>query len=251
MRGASPRGATVDLAAVPAGGAPLHRSGVGQDQDRPADAPRTCQGSIKINCSGCRPAVCAGCMRCCDAPCRSQFDGQLITGIRSLSIDPPSMDTKEIHPLSADEAHRFLLAVRGYWLEARWILGVWSACARARPLGCPGRTSTSTRALCRCGRLLQYRRAKALQLVQPKTYRSRRTVPLQNSIVTALMLRREQQGGRPLMPPGSSRSEGRSFTTKLGTPFAPRNDYRNFLLLLERADFRASGCTICDTRPRR
>ena len=61
---------------------------------------------------------------------------QLINWNPILAVDPPSIDTKEIHPLSADEAHRFLL--RGSRRSAR---GALDAGRDGRPA--PGRGARS------------------------------------------------------------------------------------------------------------
>ena len=50
------------------------------------------------------------------------------------------------------------------------------------------------------------------------------------------MLRREQQDADREAAGEFWEEWGLVFTTKLGTPFSPRNDYRNFQLILERAD---------------
>jgi integrase len=79
---------------------------------------------------------------------------------------------------------------------------------------------------------LQYRSGEGLQLVQPKTTRSRRTVPLPDSIVASLKLRREQQELDRQAAGEFWEDWGLVFTTKVGTPFSPRNDYREFLTIL-------------------
>ena len=122
---------------------------------------------------------------------------QLINWNPILAVDPPSIDTKEIHPLSADEAHRFLRAVRGDRLEARWMLGVMVGLRQGEALGLSWRDVDLDQGTLQVRQALQYRSGERLQLVQPKTHRSRRTVPLPDSIIKALMLRREATRCRP------------------------------------------------------
>jgi integrase len=86
---------------------------------------------------------------------------------------------------------------------------------------------------------LQYRPGEGFHLVQPKTARSRRIVPLPDAVVDALKLRREQQETDRLVAGVEFREDwGLVFTTRLGTPFSPRNDYRDFQRLIGAAGLR-------------
>ena len=85
---------------------------------------------------------------------------------------------------------------------------------------------------------LQYRPGEGLLLVPPKTARSRRTVPLSDQLVQALKLRREAQDLDRAAAGEFWEEWGLVFTTSLGTPVGPRNDYRDFRRLLVQAGLR-------------
>jgi integrase len=85
---------------------------------------------------------------------------------------------------------------------------------------------------------LQYRPGDGLHLVRPKTAGSRRTVPLPDQVVEALKLQKERQD-RARDDAGDFWEEwGLVFTTAIGTPVSPRNDYRDFRRIIERAGLR-------------
>ena len=85
---------------------------------------------------------------------------------------------------------------------------------------------------------LQYRPGDGLHLVRPKTARSRRTVPLPDQIVDALMSQKARQRLAREEAGELWEDWGLVFTTAVGTPVSPRNDYREFRKITERAGLR-------------
>lgn len=85
---------------------------------------------------------------------------------------------------------------------------------------------------------LQYQPGKGLQLVPPKTGRSRRTVPLPQVTVDALRLLQERKAGGSVKAGEFWEDWGLVFCTEVETPIHPRNDYRDFQLIVERAGLR-------------
>jgi integrase len=93
------------------------------------------------------------------------------------------------------------------------------------------------------GRLLRVRWTltrtfAGLQLGEPKTDKSRRTVPLPRSAVEALRAQRSRQAAERLAAPREWRDTGLVFTSEIGTPLEPRNVLRRFDLLARRAGLR-------------
>src|SRR3954451_5101543 len=83
---------------------------------------------------------------------------------------------------------------------------------------------------------------QGLVLDEPKTDKSRRTVPLRRSAVEALRARRERQDGERREAADVWTDYGLVFTTEIGTPLEPRNVLRRFEMLAERAGLR--GITL-------
>jgi integrase len=74
---------------------------------------------------------------------------------------------------------------------------------------------------------------------RPKTARSRRIVPLPNTVVEALKLRREQQETDRLAAGVELWEDwGLVLTTRFGTPLSPRHGYREFQRLVAAAGLR-------------
>lgn len=155
-----------------------------------------------------------------------------------LAVDAPSVESTEVHPLSADEARCFLHAVHGDRLEARWMLALMLGMRQGEVLGLSWSDVDLDQGTARVRQALQYRSGEGLQLVAPKTAKSKRTVPLAQSIVSALKLRREEQDADRVAAGEFWEEWGLVFTTTVGTPFSPRNDYRTFITILGAAGLR-------------
>jgi integrase len=113
-----------------------------------------------------------------------------------------------------------------------------SPCAYRRPT----RTVTGTssrigfpRSLLRV-RWTLTRTSTGLELGQPKTAKSRRTVPLPNVAVAALEAQRVQQEQDQREANDTWREHGLVFTSEIGTPLELRNALRAFGMLARRAD---------------
>ncbi len=74
-----------------------------------------------------------------------------------------------------------------------------------------------------------------LQLVEPKTARSRRTIALPQSAIIALRHHRVRQLQERLLAGQRWHDTGMVFTTTIGTPLDPRNVYRHFQRALAEA----------------
>jgi integrase len=86
------------------------------------------------------------------------------------------------------------------------------------------------------------RTSRGLHLDEPKTDKSRRTVPLPRSAIEALRVHRTRQLEEQRTAAGAWQDNGLVFTTEIGTPLEPRNVLRRFEVLAERAGLR--GVTL-------
>jgi integrase len=89
--------------------------------------------------------------------------------------------------------------------------------------------------LLRVRRALQRQRGGGLVFTDPKTQRSKRTIPLPPPLVDALTAHRDRQEKERITAGSLWRGSPCVFTTQLGAPIEPRNDYRQFKKLLDRA----------------
>ncbi|HEX8510354.1 MAG TPA: tyrosine-type recombinase/integrase [Propionibacteriaceae bacterium] len=163
---------------------------------------------------------------------------QIISWNPVSAVDPPSLEHHEVQPYNLEEVRRFLTAVAGTRLEARWLLAIALGMRQGEVLGLAWKDVDLDRGVLRVSQSLQYRPGEGLQLVQPKTARSRRTVPLPDSLAAALKLHREQQDEDRSAAGEFWEDWGLVFTTRYGTPLSPRNDYRSFRQITEGAGLR-------------
>jgi integrase len=153
-------------------------------------------------------------------------------------VDPPSVPHSEVKPYSLDEARVFLKAVRGRRLEARWVIGIALGLRQGEVLGLRWEDVDFDNGTLRVVAQLQ-RDAETghLARVDTKTARSRRTLPLPESVRRVLYEHRERQNAERL-DADAWEEPSLVFTTRLGTPIHPRNDYRSFRELIRQAGLR-------------
>ena len=154
------------------------------------------------------------------------------------AVDPPALRSGEIRPYNAAEALRFLEAVKGHRFEARWMLAVMLGMRQGEALGLAWSDVHLDARAVHVGQALQYRPGDGLHLVRPKTARSRRTVPLPDQVVDALKSQKARQNLAREEAGELWEDWGLVFTTAVGTPVSPRNDYREFRKIIERAGLR-------------
>jgi integrase len=86
------------------------------------------------------------------------------------------------------------------------------------------------------------RTSQGLRLDEPKTDKSRRTVPLPQAAIEALRVHRIRQLEEQLTAAGAWQEHGLVFATEIGTPLEPRNVLRRFEVLAQRTGLR--GVTL-------
>jgi integrase len=157
---------------------------------------------------------------------------QLITVNPATLVDSPQPGQHEITPLSATEARRLIRAAHGDRMAARWLVGLVLGLRQGEALGLWWDDIDLDNGLLRVRRALQRQHGGGLVFTEPKTQRSKRTIPLPAPLVEAL--RHHLVGQEKERLTAGSLWQGSScvFTTPIGTPTDPRNDFRQFKKLL-------------------
>lgn len=176
----------------------------------------------------------------------------------------PRAPHKEVQPFSREEARQFLKATKGHRLEALYTVALACGLRQGEALGLrwpdvdvDAGTLTVRHQLQRVARpTLQpnagdgepsadQARGKAkrqkkteVQLVEPKSPRSRRTIALPQLVVNALRVHRARQLEERLLAGRRWHDTGFVFTTAIGTPLDARNVQDNFKDLLKDAELR-------------
>lgn len=159
---------------------------------------------------------------------------QLIAVNPASLVDSPRATQHEITPLTADEAQRLIKAAKGDRMEARWLVGLALGMRQGEALGLWWDDLDLDAGLLRVRRALQRRRGGGLVFADPKTQRSKRTIPLPAQLADALRDHYARQEQERTAAGSLWRGSPCVFTTPIGTPVDPRNDFREFKKLLDR-----------------
>ncbi|MCZ2849707.1 tyrosine-type recombinase/integrase [Modestobacter sp. VKM Ac-2978] len=155
----------------------------------------------------------------------------------AAAVRRPAVERQDAAFLTVDDAHRLLDSMRGERLEPLFRLMLATGLRRGEALGLHWSDVDLDGGTLRV-RWTLTRTSKGLQLGEPKTEKSRRSVPLPRSTVTALRAHRRQQATEQLAAGEAWRDSDLLFTTEVGTPLEPRNVLRRFETLAERAGLR-------------
>lgn len=172
---------------------------------------------------------------------------QLIAVNPASLVDAPRPGQHEVTPLSATEARRLIEAARGDRMEARWLVGLALGLRQGEALGLWWEDVDLATGLLRVRRALQRQRGRGLVFTEPKTLRSKRTIPLPAPLAGALRQHMVRQEKERITAGSLWRGGPCVFSTPIGTPVDPRNDYREFKRLLARAGLPRCECTIFAT----
>lgn len=157
----------------------------------------------------------------------------------ALVVDPPALTVHEIAPYSLKEAREFLVVAQVDRLYARWLLATMLGLRQGEVLGLTWLDIDLPRSRLHVRRSLQRQPDGVLALVETKTSRSRRTIPLPASLVVALEDRLNAQQDERALAGDIWRESDLVFTTRNGTAISPRNDYRSFRRITEVHNLRA------------
>lgn len=164
-------------------------------------------------------------------------DGLLPRNVAKL-VDGPRVAHFEGKTLSPEQARAFLDAAKGERLEALYTAALSVGLRMGEALGLrwqdidlDRRTLTVNRILERIGR----GNGSALQLVEPKTPRSRRTVNLPDAAARALKAHKVRQLGERLAAGARWHDQGLVFPSTIGTPLEPHRLHVDFKRVLGKA----------------
>ena len=119
-------------------------------------------------------------------------------------------------------------------MQARWLVGLALGLRQGEALGLWWEDIDLDAQLLRARRALQRRRGGGLVFATTKAQRSGRTIPLPAPLVEALTAHREQQVKERITAGPLWLGSPCVFTSPIGTPIDPRNDFREFRKLLAR-----------------
>ncbi len=148
---------------------------------------------------------------------------------------PPRVRRPEIHPITAEQARAFLAAVADDRLATLYTLALATGLRQGELLGLRWADADMDAATLTVQRTLQ-RYGGAFHLDEPKTERSRRTVPLPPLCVEALRRHRAMQAEERLRVGAAWQGQwGLVFCTALGEPLSGFAVTRHFQAALARA----------------
>ena len=155
----------------------------------------------------------------------------------------------EVVPLTIEEARSLLRAAEGTRLYALWSVALAVGLRRGEALDLRWCDVDLTLGELRISQTLQ-RVEGRLQVVPPKSERSRRRVPLPAVAIEALEQHRIQAVEEAAARGETVSPDNLVFTSTTGTPLEPRNVNRMFTELVRPRAFGTCGCTISDTPAR-
>lgn len=160
-------------------------------------------------------------------------DGLVGRNVAKL-VATPTVRREEVRPLDPTQARRFLDVARQDRDYALWVVALAVGLRRGEVLGLAWDDVDLDAGTLRVRQAVQ-RVNGHLELVEPKTQRSRRTVPLPEIARDALRAHRVRQASERLVAGSTWRDSGLVFTSVVGGPLEPRNVSRRFKALAETA----------------
>jgi integrase len=159
---------------------------------------------------------------------------QLVYRNVAALVTLPRLQKQEMKIFTPEQAKAFLEYVRGHRLEALFIMALTLGLRRGELLGLHWSDVDFDAATLRVNYALQRFDGK-LHLVEPKTEKSRRVLPLPSLLIDALRIHRTRQLEERLALGSNWQESGFVFASTIGTPMEPRNLNRTFDALLENA----------------
>lgn len=156
--------------------------------------------------------------------------------VAALAVRPRSKP-HEIRPFDTDEARAFIAAVEGHRLAALFILAIGTGLRRGEILGLRWRDLDLVVGLLTV-RYALLRGPNGLELTEPKTKTSRRTITLPGIALTALKAHRLQQLEERVAAGPLWHEQDLVFCTQAGRPLDPDNMTKSFKRVLTKAKLR-------------
>lgn len=147
----------------------------------------------------------------------------------------PRVPRRPVEPLSPEEARHFLDTVAGSRNEALYGVAMALGLRKGEALGLRWPDIDVDAGTLRVEHALQRINGKGLQLVEPKSDRSHRTLPLPEFAMKALRTHRTRQLQERLVAGSRWIDSGHVFTTTIGTPMDERKVHMEFKQALRNA----------------
>lgn len=149
-------------------------------------------------------------------------------------VTPPRITRDEVQPLDPEQARRLLEVIRGHRLEALYSVTLAVGLRQGEALGLKWEDVDLEGKVIHVRFQLQ-RIDKEYRLTEPKTQRSRRTIPLPPFAIAALHAHRARQLEEKLIAGSDWVDSGLVFVTLRGTPLDAKNVTHRFQDLLKKA----------------
>jgi integrase len=152
----------------------------------------------------------------------------------AAAVKRPAVERTEAAYLTATQAQKLLSAINADRLEALYRLMLATGLRRGEALALHWADVDLDGGVLRVRGTLS-RTSKGLQITEPKTERSRRSVPLPRTAVSTLKAHRSRQLTERLVAGPAWQQTDLVFATEVGTALEPRNVLRRFDALAQRA----------------
>jgi integrase len=153
----------------------------------------------------------------------------------SDAVKPPRAIRKELRILNEEEVRRLIAITNGTRQHALWVLLATTGCRLGEALGLRWTDIDFQSSTASIRRALQLQRGIGLTFVEPKTARSRRTVPLPAETLAVLAEHRRDRDKDRAQAGELWQETDLVFTTPIGGPRNPRNLTAPFHIALKRA----------------
>lgn len=160
---------------------------------------------------------------------------QLVVRNVSEATTLPRGERKDIRALSPEEEDRFLEVLGEDRLGPAFITLLGTGLRRGELLALRWQDVDLTEGVIHVRRDMVRTKQKGLVFQEPKTAKSRRSIPLPDDVVTALKSHKIRQAQEKLLAGPAYRDNGLVFCTEIGTPIEPRNFNRKFYQLRKKA----------------
>lgn len=162
---------------------------------------------------------------------------QLARNVAALAEAPKTVKTP-VNPFTPDEAKAFLKAAKGHRLEALWTVALAVGLREGEALGLRWEDVDLKAGTLRVNYALQRIPGQGLQLVEPKSKTSRRTVPLPQVAMKALRQHELRQKREARWGGTKWHETNHVFTNTIGKPLEQGAVWREFKDLLTKAGLR-------------
>jgi integrase len=153
----------------------------------------------------------------------------------SDAVKPPRPDRKELRTLNEEEVRLLISTTSGTRQHALWVLLATTGCRLGEALGLRWSDVDFEGSIVTICRALQAQRGVGLTFVEPKSARSRRTLPLPAETVSVLAEHRRDRDTDRQQAGDQWQETDLVFTTPIGGPRNPRNLTAPFHIALRRA----------------